>query len=470
MISSSNFLSDDKGTFRTFVNGFLPPVAVIPVQSECKNTSVVVEVGDTVSEGQIIAKSDSFVVHSSVPGKVIDISTEQLADGKQGTVVRIKLCGSFSFVGKRDVARDWRALDSSHLSELFRDYGIVNTFKGCVPLYSQVKDSKASVLFVRLFDDDPSRVSESFIAEKIAEKVIEGSAILARTMGVSGVVFAYEKNVTAIRKIYEYLDDTDSDQYARFSPLFDDIKIMTVPVDSKKYPSGTMRNLISAAKIAARPFAKKMPEYAVVFSKSSLKDMFVDSQTVESIYDSVVFRKPVMTRFVHVTGEALNAAGILSVKIGTTFRQLVEQCGGLKSRLAKIVVNGNVLGYSVGSLDVPVMKLVKSVEFVPESQSSDEYTEVCVRCGLCRKICPAHLWPGNIYRATKLAQRGESQDSEYEKAVIDSAHLCIDCGLCNSVCPSRIPIRQTIAFAKQELLSESAGSPSENDDMIDYEI
>ena len=470
MISSSNFLSDDKGTFKSFANGFLPSVAVIPVQSECKNTSVLVEVGDAVSEGQVVAKSDSFVVHSSIPGKVIDISTEQLADGKQGTVVRIRLCGEFSFLGKPNVARDWRALDSSHLTELFRDYGIVNTFEKCAPLYSQVKSSKAKVLFVRLFDDDPSRVSESFIAEKSSEKVIEGSAILARTMGVSGVVFAYEKNVAAIRKIYELLDEKSSDLYGRFSPLFDDIKIMTVPVDSKKYPSGTMKNLISAAKVNARSFSKKMPEYAAVFSKTSLKDMFVDSQTVESIYDAVVFRRPVMNRFVHVTGEALNAAAILNVKIGTTLRQLVEQCGGLKKRLAKIVINGTVLGYSVGSIDIPVMKMVKSVEFIPDYQSSDEHTEVCVRCGLCRKICPAHLWPGNIYRATKLAQRGESQDSEYEKAVIDSAHLCIDCGLCNSVCPSRIPIRQTIDFAKKELLSENSGSSSESEDMIEYEI
>ncbi len=470
MVSASNFLSEDKGTFKSFVSGFLPAEAAIPVRAECGDTELCVDVGDSVEEGQVIARSGSFCVHSSIPGEVVQISSEQYADGKQGLSVRVRLKGSFKFVGKSKRQFDWRFLDSDSLCELFLENGVVNTFNGCVSLYSQVKDSRAKILAVRLFDDDPSRVSESFVSETVYEKVVEGAAVIAKALGAGGVAFVYEKSNSAMKRIYGDFDVDGSETAERFSDLFKGVKVLSVPVDVKKYPSGTMRNIVSASKSAARSLSRKERDSYSLFSKFCLNDFFIDSQTAVGAFDAVVLRTPVMSRFVHVTGDSLNAAAILRVKIGTPLRQLVEQCGGLKKRLARIVVNGIVLGYSVGSLDIPVSKMVKSVEFIPENQTTEECTEMCIRCGSCRKVCPMRLWPGNIYRAFKLAEVGDSRNGGTEKAVLDSARLCIECGLCNSVCPSRLPLRQTIAFAKADLSESGAGNDSGMDNMPEYEI
>ena len=470
MIAASNFLSEDKGSFKSFISGFLPAEASIPVHAECASSQICVEVGDYVEEGQVIAKCDSCFVHSSLPGEVVQISSEEFGDGKQGLAVRVKLKGKFSFIGKSLRQYDWHFLGSSSILELFKDYGVVNTFKGCQSLYSQAKGAAAKILAVRLFDDDPSRVCDSFVSESVSEKVIEGTAIIAKTLGVGGVAFVYERGSPAMKKLYGGLDGEFSESGESFSDSFEGLRVLTVPVDVKKYPSGTVRNIIAASKAAARAVSKKERDAYKIFSGFCLKDFFIDPQTAVSVFDAVVLRKPVMSRFVHVTGDALNAAAVLNLKIGTPLRQLVEQCGGLKKRLARIVVNGVVLGYSVGSLDIPVSKMMKSVEFMPECQATIESTEMCVRCGSCRKVCPARLWPGNIYRVYKLQEVGDSRNESSEKAVLDSSKLCIECGLCNSVCPSRIPLRQTIAFVKSDLADSDDGGSSGAVFAPEYEI
>ena len=113
-------------------------------------------------------------------------------------------------------------------------------------------------------------------------------------------------------------------------------------------------------------------------------------------------------------------------------------------------MNGIVSGVCVGSLDVPVSKFVKSVEFIPSAEVCFQSVENCVRCGQCRKICPVNLWPGNIYRVFRNVEDDDIHDFDDSKTVIESARLCIECGLCNSVCPSRLPLKQMIALAKSE--------------------
>lgn len=450
MVSASEFISEDKGLFNVFVDGFLPSTAVIPIGYFGDDYHVNVKVGDNIQEGQQIACSNDICTHSSIPGVVTDISSEEYDNGKQGAVVKVKLGGEFSFVGKKSLVHEWKNYDSESLCYMIRDYGVANTFKECSPLFPKVKNNlESEILAVRLFDEDPSRVSESFISEKLSKKVIEGTAVFAKASSVSAVVFLYEKNNSSIRKCYESLNNEESDSFLEASDLFGDIKFISVPVDVKKYPSGTMHNIVSATKNFIRSFSKKKKDLFDIFQNFGVKDYFLDSYTVVSIYDSIVLRKPVMSRYVHITGECLNAAAIMNVKIGTPLKQIVEQCGGFKKQPSKIIINGIVTGYAVSSLNIPVTKQTKSVEFIPDNQISIQHSEVCVRCGHCRKICPVHIWPGNLYRIFNMSNEYDFQNVEKQKELLDASKICIECGLCNSVCPSRIPLCQTMVLAKK---------------------
>ena len=147
-----------------------------------------------------------------------------------------------------------------------------------------------------------------------------------------------------------------------------------------------------------------------------------------------------------MNGDCIPASGILKVAVGTTFRMLAEQCGGFVKSPEGIIVNGMISGVSSGTLDAPVTKYVKSVTFIPKMQCPDQRQTVCIRCGNCRRACPAKLSPDIIYR---YIRNGMIASEDY----LASAEFCSDCGLCNSVCPSRLPLSQRIyEFAKSKKL------------------
>ena len=432
MVSASSFASPDKNSLSLSANGFLPRVAVLPLCEDEASAEILVREGDVLKEGDVVARGRGLFVHSSVPGVVRKIQHQRYSNCSQGMCAHVALGGSFSFLGKKRLHQEWMNYDGSTIEYLLRENGVTNTFAKNVPVFTQMKKIRgdsSSALVLRLYDDDPSRLTESFVAGKFLPEVLEGAAILARAFGASLCVIAFPEGEEDFFRsgISEALEKN-----ALFPSPSD---VLAVAVSVRRYPCGSMHDIVSAVRRSHK--GGGVP-------RLGKKDLFVDSTTALNAFNAIALGMPVLTTFVHVTGDCLNSAALLNVRIGTTFRDIAEQCGGFKRRLSKIIVNGIMLGHDVASLDIPISRGVKSVEFVPAGQVRLYDSVECVRCGNCRKICPAHLWPGDIYRAARLPLTGGPED----KIVAESSLLCSGCALCSSVCPSRLPLSQTIDFLK----------------------
>lgn len=429
MVKAYNFKSVDEGRFELPANAFLPSHAIVPVEEDGKGESeILIGEGDFVKEGQVIAKTRSNYIHAPISGTVEKIADGIFSSGEKGLCAKIALGGELVFTGKRQDKNPWSNYERETLVYRMKEGGILNTFSKKLPLYSQIKSTRKNedlILFVRLFDDDPAVLVEKFVSEKYTDKVAEGAMILAKATGAVAVVFAKARNSKI--KIDASLFENES-------------KIYQVEIDTKKYPCGTKHNLVLAAK-------KNLDDE--IFKKAGKNDFFIDSLTALHIYNAIVLGKPEIDTFVHVTGDCLMSAAIMNVKIGTSLRNIVKMCGGFKRNLSKIVINGTMKGLSVENLDVPVTKSIKSIEFVPTGKIKNSYSEICIRCGNCRKVCPAELWPGNLYRIMHISGRENGLlDSE---SITETSLLCLECGLCNSVCPSRLPLEQTISVLKEKI-------------------
>ncbi len=437
MKSMPTIARNDIGDYNTCVSAFLPRAVIIPYeQSSSPSYKCLVQTGDFVKEGQIIAmpitdsRGVNAAITASVPGVVEDIVRCQLPNGRTGKGVRIKLTGSFSYCGKKQEKQAWRNLSPDEILKLLLTKGVKNTFLAESSLVHEILRCRMKherYLVVRLFDEDPSRLTDTFIGQQCTNEVVEGAAVLAHLIQAQGIVFlSPKKNSVTI----------DNALVSEFATL-------NIEIDNNRYPVGYVTPIVKAIKKAVK---NTQTEY---FGDININSLFVDASTVYEVYEAVVLAKPITDRFVHIGGSCLRSSAILKVKIGTTFRSLCMQCGGFKIKPGKIIVNGMLCGTAITDLDTPVTSGVKSVLCVPNIELFNQMFVPCIKCGKCRSVCPEQLSPDLLVDALLQGRTLKHDDTSIHPVGLqESSVLCLDCSLCNSVCPSRIPISQIISLYK----------------------
>lgn len=409
-------------------NAFLPKTVTIPLVQEknviCKPC---VNIGDIVTEGQVIATSNTAEIHSSIPGTISDIISIHCPNGKIEKAIVIKTQGSFSFLGKKINDESWENLTPSSIQRKLKDKGIINTFSTVhtVSLKKQInniikKENKS--LIVRLFDEDNTRISDSLMTKFYFSKVYEGAEILAKAISADGILFVCTKDEHS----KEYINDEKHN-------------IIFMNVKSKNYTAGFKKIIISNFDKTI----KKNCNFSI-----SKDDLFIDSYTLIDIYNAVHFDQPVVSRSIHFSGNCIPVSTFLNVRLGFTLNDIVQQLGGFKKTPAEIIINGKRCGNAIKNLNVPITKYVKTIEFISKVNIYDDQVYSCVKCGNCRAKCPVGIAPDILYEYV-------SKNAEISKSFRETASLCINCGICNSVCQARLPLSQVILMIKNTLEQEN---------------
>jgi electron transport complex protein RnfC len=153
------------------------------------------------------------------------------------------------------------------------------------------------------------------------------------------------------------------------------------------------------------------------------------------------------------------------VKIGTTFRDLVEFSGGFpgngnggagepkaaeeNEKAAsvasespyKMIMGGPMMGLAQYNLDTPVVKGTSG--FLVLKQGRKKSPRPCVKCGACVDKCPMKLMP---FRLGDYAER-----NDFVACAAINVRDCMECGVCTYVCSSSRPLVHLIKYAKLNL-------------------
>ncbi|MBO5137317.1 MAG: hypothetical protein J6B81_02315 [Spirochaetaceae bacterium] len=420
-IRISEILSNSPVSFDSALNTFIPSEVIVSlIQDDCHEPLCIVKEGQAVAEGQVLATGSgihSSVIHSPVPGVVSGFISCSMPSGKRVPAVKIKLSGEFSLFGKPKQKSNWNSYPAASIRRLISDSGVINTFSSPYPLAMQLDASTQLkndvIVAVRLFDQDPSCVTDRFIANTYLEQVVEGAQVVATSINASAVVFFKPMDLNIEIPVDECK-----------------IKSFVLSVDTSKYPCGGQYDIIQASK-----------KNSLGIRELNKTDLFLDSGTALAVYEAAAYNQPVVDKLIHVSGNAIAGQGMFKVRIGTSFRALAAECGGFVKLPVKIIVNGLVCGLNVSDLDTPVTKYVKSVAFLTKKTFSYNIINDCIRCGHCRNLCPVGIKPDILF---SLYKKHRVSDGSF----VQSAALCNGCVLCNTGCPSRLPLAQVISLLK----------------------
>jgi electron transport complex protein RnfC len=405
-----------------------PEVVVIPISQHLgAPAKVVVNRGDQVKIGQVIAQAEGFVstnIHASVSGKVLKVDRFMDSSGYRKMAVQIQVEGEKweEDIDRTDDLVRNTVLKSEDIRKKILEAGIVGLGGATFPTHVKLmipKGKTAEYLIINGVECEPYLTADHALMMEKTEEVYAGIQVLMKGLGVEKAIVGIENNKPdAIEKMKEL---------AQGGP----VKVQGLKV---KYPQGGEKQLVQALLKREVPSGGLPIDVGVVVFNVG---------TAYAAYEAVNKNRPLIDRVVTVTGLSLEKPSNFRVRIGTPVSYLVEKAGGMPGDTAKVVNGGPMMGKALASLDVPVVKGSSGILLIRENEARRKEVQVCIRCTKCVKVCPMGLEP---YLMMNLSEKNLFERMESER-VLD----CIECGSCSYTCPSSRPLLDYIRLGKAEV-------------------
>lgn len=389
--------------------------------------------GDAVQAGQRIGDCDAFVsapVHSPITGKVKEIALRSHAVLGRSLAIVIEALPNNptkrSYFKLKDDF-DVKNYSAGQICEAVRGAGIVGMGGAGFPTRVKIEPSPRmpkETLIINGCECEPYITCDYRIMLEWTKQIIAGVKLARKASGCSQVFIAIEDNKP------EAIDAMKA--ALKTSTNGDDIRV--VPVRTK-YPQGGERQLIKAILKKDVPTGGIPPMIGVVV---------LNVATAAAIAEAVISDLPLTHRVVTVTGEAITKPGNYYVPIGTSVEDLIEFCGGVTKKSAKVVLGGPMMGIAIADLKTPITKATNAITVLTKEQIGRakfaRRQTACICCGRCLEVCPENLNPTKIAHAVKYNLL-DVAEKYYMSA-------CMECGCCSYVCPANIELTGYIKTGK----------------------
>lgn len=388
-----------------------------------------VKAGDRVLVGQKIAEKGGFIsanIHSSVSGTVKAIEKRLVATGGMVDSIIVENDGMYEeaapiFSGNPD------ELSKDEIIKIIEEAGIVGMGGAGFPTNVKLSPKNADIIdsiIVNGAECEPYLTSDYRRMVEQTDKLVKGLKIVLKIFPDAKGYFGIEDNKPeAIEALLKATENED--------------RIEVVPLKTK-YPQGGERSMIYA--VTGRKINSKM-------LPADVGCIVHNVDTIYAIYNAVYNGKPLIERIVTITGDAVRTPKNFQVRIGTSFRELIDAAGGFTTEPEKIISGGPMMGFSFFNIDVPVVKGSSSLLAFIKDDVSHEEPSACIRCGRCAAACPEHLLPMKL-----AALAGQNEPEEFKKL---GGMECVECGCCSYVCPAKRQVTQSIRSMKKLIIASA---------------
>jgi len=386
-----------------------------------------VEIGDTVKVGQLIADSGAYVsapIHSSVSGKVVKIESIMSSLGSMDKTIIVETDKQQElFEGIQPPVLNSR----EDFIKAVRDSGLVGLGGAAFPThvkYNPKNIDEVDTLIVNGAECEPYITSDYRAMVEDTENIVYGIKMIMGYLGLSKCYIGIEKNKPlAIEKLKFATKNMPG--------------VKVVPLEPS-YPQGAERVLIFETTGKTLPPGKLPADIGVIVSNVA---------TVDFLAEYLKTGVPLITKRITVDGNAVLFPKNLRVPIGARICDVIEYCGGYTKPPRKILMGGPMMGRAIYKHEKAIIKNNNAVLVFDHDMAQTKGESHCINCGRCYASCPLNLMP------TAIAKAYDKKDLEEMKKL--KVSICMECGCCTYVCPANIQLSLINRLAKK-LVQEEA--------------
>lgn len=404
----------------------LPDTVTLPMLQHTGAVCIpTVKKGDYVSVGQVIGDSDEYLsvpVHASVSGTVTAIKNTTLADGSSVPAVTIKSDGKMK--PYKGIAPPV-VTNRQELISAIRASGLAGLGGSGYPTHAKLdfpEDKRVDTLIVNAAECEPYITTDYRECIENSWDIMSGIFTLIDILGLESVIIAVEDNKPEAIKVLKEIADTDLDHGNK-------IRLMTL---RSRYPQGAEKMIVYSAT------GRTVPEGG---TSADVGCVVLNVSGVAFISRYLKTGKPLTSRTVTVSGNCIVSPKNLRVPVGTSYKNLLEFCGGFTEEPYKIISGGPMMGIAVPHTDIPVVKKNNAILAFGKDCARQKPERDCIRCGRCHSVCPMSLVPASI---VKHLQKGNTS-----ALIAAGTAVCMECGSCAYACPAGIPLVEHIRLAKE---------------------
>lgn len=420
-----------QSTGQAVIPSSLPKRLTIPLQQHIGEIAEpLVSVGERVLKGQMIAKAQGYIsapVHASSSGTVLEIAEHPVPhpSGLTAPCIVIETDGLDEWCELPPAITDPMSLDIAEIRERIRNSGIVGLGGAAFPTGVKINpgpEHDIHTLVINGAECEPFITCDDMLMREQARRIVIGISIIRFLLEADEVLIGIENNKPeAIAAMQEALNESGMDHAV----------VVAIPT---LYPSGGEKQLIRILT------GKEVPSGGI---PAHIGLVCQNVATAAAITDAVLEGKPLISRYVTLTGAGIAEPKNIEALVGTQAAELIAQAGGYTDKVAKLILGGPMMGFTLQHDDVPMTKGANCLLAASEAEAPTPPSATpCIRCGQCAAACPANLLPQQMY----WYARAKDLEKTQEYNLFD----CIECGCCSHVCPANIPLVQYFRYAKSE--------------------
>ena len=393
-----------------------------------------VKVGDEVKRGTLIGEQNGFIsapVHSPANGKITAVTDVLTASGRpcQAVVIECEESDENDFMPP---IADWTNTDKEELLSRIGEAGIVGMGGAGFPTkvkLSPPMDKPIDTVILNGAECEPYMTSDHRMMVEHAKEIRTGSEIVRSILGAKTLRIAIEDNKPdAIKAMEEAFEGIEGD--------------VAITVLHTSYPQGSEKQQIYSVT------GREVPRGGLPMDVGCVVE---NTSTTFAIYEAVVKGLPLIERVITVTGDAVKTPANLMAPFGTSYKDLIDACGGFAlNKPAKIISGGPMMGFAISALETPTGKTSSGLLLLSDKRVSQYTSQACISCGRCVEACPMTLIP------SELSQFIEADDIESAEAI--ALMDCIECGSCAFACPARRPLVHHMRRGKAAVMAARAAA------------